>query len=105
MKTWCSEVTISDLAACASFSARLPSRDNHDHDQDGGGGDHDHDLGDCDHDHDYQYESLNTLLKRVLSCELGQSLKMPIHDETGIASLEWLVHDNYADDHLMLIII
>ena len=72
-------MTISDLAACASFSARLPSRDNHDHDQDGGGD---------DHDHDYQYKSLNTLLKRVLSCELGQSLKMPIHGETGIASFD-----------------
>ena len=72
-------MTISDLAACASFSARLPSRDNHDHDQDGGGD---------DNDHDYQYKSLNTLLKRVLSCELGQSLKMPIHGETGIASFD-----------------
>ena len=76
-------MTISDLAACASFSARLPSRDNHDHDQDGGGD---------DHDHDYQYKSLNTLVKRVLSCELGQSLKMPIHGETGIASFD-------DDDH------
>ena len=76
-------MTISDLAACASFSARLPSRDNHDHDQDGGGD---------DNDHDYQYKSLNTLLKRVLSCELGQSLKMPIHGETGIASFD-------DDDH------
>ena len=85
-------MTISDLAACASFSARLPADDHDYHDQDGGGDDHDHDNGDGYHDHDYQYKSLNTLLKRVLSCELGQSLKMPIHGETGIASFD-------DDDH------